>query len=75
LIFEVRGHDVNVSLGDGEPLAKLLFYRMSENAKPNDDDRDYNDQILELSKYFDKWPDKQQIHKNSDGTVINKSKK
>jgi dCTP deaminase len=30
LIFEVRGHDVPVVLGDGEKLAKLRYYRMSQ---------------------------------------------
>jgi dCTP deaminase len=30
LIFEVRGHDVNVMLNNNEKLAKLTFYRMSE---------------------------------------------
>lgn len=30
LIFEVRGHNVTVNLTDGEKLAKLVFYRMSE---------------------------------------------
>lgn len=30
LIFEVRGHQVDVSLADGEKMAKLQFFRMSE---------------------------------------------
>lgn len=33
LIFEVRGHDVKVTLTDGEKMAKLTFYRMSEDCK------------------------------------------
>ncbi|HEY0744603.1 MAG TPA: 2'-deoxycytidine 5'-triphosphate deaminase [Chryseosolibacter sp.] len=32
LIFEVRGHNVKVNLTDGEKLAKLVFYRMSEDS-------------------------------------------
>jgi dCTP deaminase len=32
LIFEVRGHQVNVSLADGEQMANLKFYRMSQDA-------------------------------------------
>ena len=30
LIFEVRGHQVDVSLADGEKMANLQFFRMSE---------------------------------------------
>ena len=33
LIFEIRGHNVDVNLADGERLARLVFYRMSEDAK------------------------------------------
>ncbi len=33
LMFEIRGHNVDVSLEDREKLAKLIFYRMSENAE------------------------------------------
>ena len=32
LMFEVRGHDVKISLKDGEKMARLTFYRMSEDA-------------------------------------------
>ena len=32
LIFEVRGHNVKVNLTDGEKLARLVFYRMSEDS-------------------------------------------
>lgn len=59
LVFEVRGHDVNVSLGDGEKMAKLVFYRMSEDADPGEkaiDDKDpYQHQDLQLSKFFKAW--------------------
>lgn len=33
LIFEVRGHDVAISLRDKEKMANLIFYRMSEDCK------------------------------------------
>lgn len=64
LIFEVRGHNVRVNLTDGEKLARLVFYRMSEdcieppkNAQPkNDEQKIYNNQELTLSKFFSKWP-------------------
>jgi len=55
LIFEVRGHDVHVNLGDGEKMARLIFYRMSEDSH-EPEDKTYNDQTLELSKFFKKWP-------------------
>lgn len=65
LIFEVRGHQVNVSLANGEKLAKLTFYRMSKdhlkkeikngNGGASDD---YNNQGLKLSKIFGKWASK-----------------
>ena len=61
LIFEVRGHDVDVSLADGEKMARLSFYRMSEVAeKPTQQpgDQDYNKQRLELSKFFRAWSPK-----------------
>ena len=58
LIFEVRGHDVNVSLQDGETMARLQFYRMSEDANPEDADPEgpYEEQTLKLSKFFQPWP-------------------
>jgi hypothetical protein len=50
---------VNVSLRDGETMARLIFYWMSEDAdssgKP---DSPYEEQNLELSKFFGKWPEK-----------------
>jgi dCTP deaminase len=56
LIFEVRGHDVDVSLRHGEILARLQFFRMSEDAAPMDgDENPYNEQTLQLSKYLGKW--------------------
>ena len=58
LIFEVRGHDVNVLLDHGERLARLTFYRMSEDVeRRKDEDKSYNDQTLKLSKYFRSWPE------------------
>ena len=63
LIFEVRGHNINVNLVDDERLARLAFYRMSkdckkpdpEDCKKNDEENDYNEQELRLSKYFGFW--------------------
>jgi len=66
LIFEVRGHSVDVNLSNHERLAKLNFYRMSEVAKWEKKDEDpekdpekekYNNQELTPSKYFGEWPD------------------
>ena len=54
LIFEVRGHDVNVFLREKEVLAKLQYFRMSEAARPPKD-KSYEEQELKLSKQFKKW--------------------
>lgn len=78
LIFEVRGHDVDVSLRNGEKMAQLIFYRMSAPAtrrkKPSSEgdvsakkETRYNEQGLELSKIFAPWPEKIEVGK--DGTV------
>jgi dCTP deaminase len=64
LIFEVRGHDVNVSLQDGETMARLVFYRMSEDATEEDADPSYEGQSLQLSKYFASWPDRIKVDEN-----------
>lgn len=53
LIFEVRGHDVSVTLTDGEKMARLTFYRLSEDSSPKESP--YDKQILQLSKFFGKW--------------------
>lgn len=53
LIFEVRGHSVPVSLRHGEILARLQFFRMSED--PDKDPPSYNQQELNLSNYFADW--------------------
>lgn len=60
LIFEVRGHNVLVNLTDGETLARLLFYRMSEDceqaaARKKVNPEEYNNQELLLSKIFKNW--------------------
>jgi dCTP deaminase len=66
LIFEVRGHQVNVNLTDGEMMAKLRFYRMSADAeKPNGSE--YGNQTLKLSSFFADWPEK--LKRNEDDTV------
>ncbi|MCK4783234.1 MAG: 2'-deoxycytidine 5'-triphosphate deaminase [Desulfobacteraceae bacterium] len=71
LIFEVRGHDVNVSLKDGEKMARLAFYRMSRPCEKHREKhkkvKSYNEQILELSNVFAEWPD--EIEVGEDGTV------
>jgi deoxycytidine triphosphate deaminase len=54
LIFEVRGHDLNVSLKDSETMARLQFYRMSEDLEP--EVSSYNEQSLKLSDFFKEWP-------------------
>lgn len=62
LVFEVRGHDVDVSLMHREKMARLVFYRMSEDAnledKDIDDEDPYQHQDLQLSKFFEPWPTK-----------------
>jgi dCTP deaminase len=57
LIFEVRGHDVKVTLTDGEKMARLIFYRMSEDCRlPKQRTRrqksGYENQTLKLSEFF-----------------------
>ena len=64
LIFEVRAHNVKVNLRDGEKLAHLIFYRMSEDVLEEKESlvgaekSGYEDQDLKLSGYFGKWPEK-----------------
>lgn len=69
LIFEVRGHNVKVNLTHGEKLAKLVFYRMSEDCRENKKDSQelYNNQELRLSKFFKDWPKK--LKREADNTV------
>jgi dCTP deaminase len=62
LIFEVRGHDIEVILNDGEKLARLDFYRMSEDCEPRkkeeamgEPEEDYGSQTLKLSNFFAPW--------------------
>lgn len=63
LIFEVRGHNIDVNLVDDERLARLSFYRMSKDCKKADSEDyennqgkdEYNDQELRLSKFFRPW--------------------
>ena len=75
LIFEVRAHNVNVNLDDGESLARMVFYRMSEKAEKKKKDGDINDnkkydnQELELSKFFAEWPDKLEYYPDKSGKV------
>jgi dCTP deaminase len=73
LIFEVRGHQVPVSLADKEKMANLIFYRMSEDApklsgeEEKKEAKGYGSQDLKLSKFFAEWPEK--IERNDDGTI------
>ncbi|HUT52292.1 MAG TPA: 2'-deoxycytidine 5'-triphosphate deaminase [bacterium] len=56
LMFEIRGHNADVCLSNGESLAKLNFYRMSKDAIKRESNNAYKEQELKLSKYFDHWP-------------------
>jgi dCTP deaminase len=67
LIFEVRGHDIDVSLRHGEKMARLEFYRMSEDAVREERNDPYAGQSLKLSKFFREWPERAQC--DDDGTV------
>jgi len=73
LIFEVRGHQVAVSLADGEKMASLVFYRMSEDAPkltPAQEKKEaegYGSQDLKLSTRFRNWP--KHIKRNENGAV------
>jgi len=73
LIFEVRGHQVPVSLGDQEKMANLIFYRMSldppelTHEEEEEEKKGYSSQDLKLSKFFADWPEN--IKRNGDGSV------
>jgi dCTP deaminase len=54
LIFEVRGHDVHTSVKDGAKMARLSFYRMSQDAEKAESS--YEGQDLQISKFFADWP-------------------
>jgi dCTP deaminase len=57
LIFEVRGHEVNAKLRDGEKMANIIFYRMSSQDNESlETNKSYNDQNLKLSNIFADWP-------------------
>ncbi len=61
LIFEVRGHDFESQLRNGETMARLAFYRMSRPAPEKERGPatgGYQSQSLTLSKAFDVWPEK-----------------
>jgi dCTP deaminase len=55
LIFEVRGHNINTILRNGETLAKLEYYWMSQDAGVETNSSTYNNQELTLSKVFKNW--------------------
>lgn len=64
MIFEVRGHDVDVSLADGERMANLQFFRMSEACREKPSEVAYGTQTLQLSKFFGKWDGKLMLLQN-----------
>jgi len=66
LIFEVRGHQVNVSLAHGERMATLTFYRMSQDAEEGEP-TGYESQKLQLSKFFAPWPER--LRRSADGRL------
>jgi dCTP deaminase len=70
LIFEVRGHDIDVSLMNMEKMARLEFYRMSEDAIKEGAEGPYPAQSLQLSKFFAEWP--KEANCDSDGKVTPK---
>jgi|SRR5580700_2978158 dCTP deaminase len=53
LIFEVRGHQVDANLMDGEKMANIVLYRMSD--YPEKLDHAYSRQSLKLSNIFKDW--------------------
>jgi dCTP deaminase len=71
LIFEVRGHQVPVSLADEEKMANLIFYRMSEDCpkltaeEEKEEAKGYSSQELKLSKFFTDWAAEEQKGKQS----------
>jgi dCTP deaminase len=65
LIFEVRGHQVDVTLSHAEKMANLTFYRMSVDCTK--EKSSYQTQSLQLSKFFKAWPANLKV--SSDGTV------
>lgn len=68
LIFEVRGHDVDVNLLQGERMARLIFYRMSSDAAVGERTK-YEKQTLKLSKFFAEWPKRLEWGNEAEGTV------
>ena len=55
IIFEVRGHDVPAVLLNGEKMARLTFYRMSDTAKKPTQSA-YDAQELQLSSFLQSFP-------------------
>jgi dCTP deaminase len=56
LIFEVRGHNMDTILRDGDALAKVYCRRMSHIAQKDVKPQEYNRQELKLSGCFKDWP-------------------
>jgi len=61
LIFEVRGHNIDIFLQHGEILARLDYYFMSQDAIPHEEvdkkKSQYDNQELTLSKFFKPYKD------------------
>lgn len=58
LIFEVRGHDVDMILLDCDLMAELRYYPMSKSAEPDKKEREddsFSDQELSLPEMFKDW--------------------
>lgn len=69
LTFEMRGHNVNINLTDGETLAKLMYYQMSQPAIYEKGKNPYNKQELKLSKIFDDWPSKKEFEEKQNASI------
>jgi dCTP deaminase len=75
LIFEVRGHDVDVSLKDGEKMARLIFYRMSRPCIKKKKKDSYTEQTLKLSAIFAAWPENLEVAGDGSVKAVEKNQK
>ena len=71
IIFEVRGHDVPAVLLNGEKMARLTFYRMSDTAKKPTQSA-YDAQELQLSSFFAEFPPS--LTRDDDNSIYPKDK-
>ena len=49
-------------------MAELTFYRLSQDSKESD--HSYEEQNLELSKYFGKWPNELKLSENGQVELV-----